>query len=655
MTDSAGKILVVDDNEDNRDLLARRLKRKGYEVETAEDGPTCLAMIEAGAFDVIVLDIMMPGMSGIEVLEILRETYSQGELPILMATAKSDSADMIEALAKGANDYVTKPIDFPVVLARLESHMKVRTAFASVSASRTVLALDGTAEPGTVLDGRYEIVERIGEGGFAVVYHAKQLSTGQKVAIKLLRAHRVAALSIAKVELARFEREMKLIGKLRHPHIVRLIDSGNLEVQIGASRPSLGSALRPKATPGGSLIPLTRVSQGDASEEPEASGGQAAAGETTTVPYIVMEYVEGRPLSDLFDDEAPIGVERSLELLLPLISALGAAHQAGVIHRDLKPANILVNEGRGGRLFPKVLDFGIAKLTDDDSMQQLTMDSGFIGTPEYMAPEQARGARDVDGRADQYALGVLLYECITGKRPYESESFIELLHMISKGDLLRPRARIPSIDADFEAVLLRSLDPDPERRFSHAEAFGRALLPFASEDIRAQWSSAFDVSTDPPPPPRAERPGGAAVRREMGEAQTMNRMPTLEGTLSESPSAASVGLDSSPMLFSTRGGAGHLFVGAVMGAVLMGATIFWIGPHEASGGVYTVTVEVRPPTARLVLDGELAGSGHLERVLSRDGEAHHLRVEAEGFLPETFSFRDTSPPARVELRPLSSP
>src|SRR5258708_5055842 len=127
MNNSAqGKLLVVDDNEMNRDMLSRRLTREGYTVLVAEDGQQALDMIKDQKFDLIVLDIMMPGLSGFEMLPIIRETHSLADLPIIMATAKDESVDIVEGLKLGANDYVTKPIDFPVLLARLQIHLKLK-------------------------------------------------------------------------------------------------------------------------------------------------------------------------------------------------------------------------------------------------------------------------------------------------------------------------------------------------------------------------------------------------------------------------------------------------------------------------------------------------------------------------------------------------
>src|SRR5215475_12652393 len=122
-----GNLLVVDDNEMNRDMLSRRLKREGYDVAVAEDGHQALDMIKTQKFDLILLDIMMPGLSGFEMLPMIREHHSLAELPIIMATAKDQSNDIVEGLKLGANDYVTKPIDFPVLLARLQIHLKLKT------------------------------------------------------------------------------------------------------------------------------------------------------------------------------------------------------------------------------------------------------------------------------------------------------------------------------------------------------------------------------------------------------------------------------------------------------------------------------------------------------------------------------------------------
>ena len=133
MNPGDGKILVVDDNEVNRDMLSRRLKRSGFDVETAANGKEALKLVDAGNYDLILLDIMLPILDGLEVLRILRQTYPANELPIIMAAAKDRSEDVVEALELGANDYVTKPIDFPVALARVQSTARLRPSSRSFS------------------------------------------------------------------------------------------------------------------------------------------------------------------------------------------------------------------------------------------------------------------------------------------------------------------------------------------------------------------------------------------------------------------------------------------------------------------------------------------------------------------------------------------
>ena len=142
MSDEPGKLLVVDDNEMNRDMLSRRLSRKGYDVDTASDGYIALEMIDRQSFDLILLDIMMPGINGMEVLRTVRQTRSASDLPIIMATAKTESEDVVEALKLGANDYVTKPLDFPVVLARVSTHFQLKRATDQLNAAHARMKQD---------------------------------------------------------------------------------------------------------------------------------------------------------------------------------------------------------------------------------------------------------------------------------------------------------------------------------------------------------------------------------------------------------------------------------------------------------------------------------------------------------------------------------
>ncbi len=480
-----GKLLVVDDNEANRDMLARRLTKQGYDVDVAVDGPEALRKVEEQVPDLIVLDVMMPGMSGLEVLRYLRNLYDRVELPVLMATAKTDSEDVVAALAVGANDYVTKPVDFPVLLARVASLLQTRAVYATGPSSSTHLSADGEASPGTVLDGRFRVERTVGEGGFAIVFQATQLSTGQPVAVKVLRSQR--ATGDTRDDHRRFENEMRLIGRLRHPHVVRLVDYGMLDASLPTA--DTWNEVSEPGIPMEELLSLP-------GELDEPTGRR----QRKRLPYIVMEYLEGASLDSYLKEKGALPVPVAVELLLPVASAVAEAHRLGIVHRDLKPPNVIVGQGPRDSLHPWVLDFGIARPddeNDDDSFHR--REDALIGTPEYMAPEQARGLK-TDEKSDQYALGVLLYESLTGRRPFRERSIGELVQKVARGHFPRPRELRPDIPEALEAIVMRAMDPLPDRRFSTVESFAKELLAFAPDAIRGRWTGAFaSVKTDPPP------------------------------------------------------------------------------------------------------------------------------------------------------------
>lgn len=460
-------------------MLARRLRKRGFLVDTAADGGEALRLVDASPYDLVLLDVMMPGMSGLEVLEVLRQTYPRAELPIVMATAKTTSDDMVEALARGANDYVTKPIDFPVVLARIESHLQTRQQAPSLPAPSALFPADGKAEAGTILDGRFEVVRTIGEGSFAVVFEARQISTGQRVAVKVLRHHRASEGDM--VDRQRFEREMKTIGRLHHPNIVRLIDSGTLKASV--TQVSTG---------------WIETSEGAGFDVDETSGGTRVI--VRSLPYIVMELLEGQTLQELSKERGALPPEVAVDLALGVTGAVAEGHRVGVVHRDLKPPNILVTRSVGDQLHPVVLDFGISKPHDEDTLMRA--EESFLGTPEYMAPEVLRGTQSADERADQYAIGAMLYELLVGDRPFRAGSYVELLQAVSEGDYRAVLDAEPSVPVGLASVVERAMDREPARRFTSLLTFGNALLPFASVARREHWASTFAVPADAPPPPR---------------------------------------------------------------------------------------------------------------------------------------------------------
>lgn len=232
-------------------------------------------------------------------------------------------------------------------------------------------------ELGTIIDGRYELDAFLGEGGYGIVYRAKQLSTGQHVALKILRIDKLKADESHKNEIARFEREMQLIGKLNHPNIVKLIDFGNID----------GKQL-----------------------------------------YTVIEYIDGINLSALLEQEGALRPCEAKYLMTQVLEALSAAHALGIVYRDLKPQNIMITS-HGVRRGIKLLDFGISGLLEDardQDYKNLTQDGKINGTPSYMAPEQLRSLPPTQ-QTDIYAWGLVFLEMLLGYQVVSDASYVEVL------------------------------------------------------------------------------------------------------------------------------------------------------------------------------------------------------------------------------------
>jgi serine/threonine-protein kinase len=313
---------------------------------------------------------------------------------------------------------------------------------------------DAALTPGTSF-GAYTISRRIGKGGMGSVYESTHGTLGKRVAIKVLHP---AVANRAQVR-TRFLREAQAVSRLRHPHVVDASDFG--------------------------------VHEG--------------------VPFLVMELLDGETLAQRLAREGALSPELAAATLLPVCSAIAAAHAEGIIHRDLKPGNIFLARTRLGAEVPKVLDFGISKFIDDAQAPKgdLTNSSALLGTVWYMSPEQALDARAVTPASDQYALGVILYECVTGQRAFHGESFFVAMRAITDGVFVPPRSLRPTISAELEAVILRAMRRDPSERFASIDAFARALLAFATPAARASWEPVF--TAEPAPPTElTERPAVSA-------------------------------------------------------------------------------------------------------------------------------------------------
>jgi serine/threonine protein kinase len=467
---------------------------------------------------------------------------------------------------------------------------------------------------------RYEIVRTIGEGGMGTVYEAFHPVLKKRFAIKTLLA------SIAQVPdaRARFLREAEIAARINHPNIVRVTDVG--------------------------------------------TDGE--------IPYLVMEYLEGQTLGGLLAARGRLEIIEAMDIMLPVISALAAGHAQGIVHRDLKPENIFLTQGPWGEVSPKVLDFGVSKLMGDAGAAVLTGTMTVLGTAAYMSPEQARGAREVDHRSDQYALGLILYELLTGARGHPGENPFEVLHHIATCAIVPPVEYRPDCPPGLEAIVMRMLAPVPEDRFPSLFAVGAALLAFASEKCRHTMADAF-----PQHAPTVVLPaGGPSVR-----AQTPSRPPStpsgsepratkLLPTGEERPVSRRHPGDASTTVPVARRGRASLLGVAAAGIALL-AVVLWTLLHKPTSPVpakdnvassvrldekaelppppsKTIDVEAIPAEASLSLDGSAPVNRRLQATVPADGKSHVLRVWAPGYQAKTFVLGPSdTPAAQVRLDP----
>ena len=483
------RILVVDDVADNREVLRRRLEREGHAVETAEHGRRALELVARHPYDLVLLDVLMPELDGYAVLDALKGDPATRDIPVIMISALDELPGIVRCIERGAEDYLHKPFDPVLLRARINASLekkrlrdleveylrevnRVIEAATAVEAGsyrqgslapvaqradelgrlarvfdsmvtqvkareerlrdrvrdlrqeiewarrdskEFVAALDGgNLRSGERFAQRYEIVTALGRGGMGTVYRARDLELEEDVAIKTLRPEFVSDAGL----LARFKDEIRLARRLSDPNIVRTHDFG------------------------------------------EWSG----------VCFLTMEFVEGMTVRELIDTRGRLGVSSTLAIATQLAHSLAVAHEHGVIHRDIKPQNLLLDaEG-----VLKVMDFGVARLAERST--SITEAGLVVGTPAYMPPEQLM-AEQVDARSDLYAAGVVLYECLTGKPPFEASSVVSLVAKLLTEEPKPPALVNPEVPPAFSALVLRLLAKKPEDRVQAARELMEQLGP----------------------------------------------------------------------------------------------------------------------------------------------------------------------------------
>ena len=297
---------------------------------------------------------------------------------------------------------------------------------------------DRPVRPGDVLAGKYRVEHILGEGGMGIVVAATHLQLEQMVAIKLVLPSMLKSATVVE----RFLREARAAVRLKSAHVAKVLDVGMLE-----------------------------------------SGA----------PYMSMEYLEGHDLGQVLEQEGSISVERAADYVVQACEAVAEAHSLGIVHRDLKPQNLFLARGIGGAPILKVLDFGISKVASE-AASGLTQSQVTIGSPLFMAPEQMRSAKSVDGRADIWAMGVVLYKLLSGEVPFEAETMPELVFKVVN-DPPRPLHDLrPDLPPALLATVERCLEKDPARRFEDIAELATALEPFAPTSAHATIERARSVT-----------------------------------------------------------------------------------------------------------------------------------------------------------------
>jgi serine/threonine protein kinase len=285
---------------------------------------------------------------------------------------------------------------------------------------------------GTVLEGKFRITREIGRGGMAAVYEAENIDIGKRVAVKILAAELITS----RVVRERFIREARASASIRSPYICDVYDSGMYEDR----------------------------------------------------PFLVMELLEGESLYDMMTRVRQIDAQTTLRIATHSARGLAKAHESNVVHRDLKPENIFLTKDEEGNLLAKVLDFGLAKFyeptTPDAASVRLTREGALFGTPAYMSPEQAKGQGEVDHRADLWALGCIVYECLTGQTVWNVEQGVAMiLAQIASAPLPNPLTLRPDLPRSFERWFERALNRDPDKRYQTSKEFAESLAEaFAGKD-----------------------------------------------------------------------------------------------------------------------------------------------------------------------------
>ncbi len=443
------RILVVEDDHDLADTLADWLTFEGHKVEVAYDGTDAAKAVEEDTFDLILLDWVLPGRSGIEICRAYR--MAGGKSPVIMLTGKVSLDNKEIGFDAGADDYLIKPFNlkelswrmrawlrrsfgsFPVALSAAVERQEVQTrrcptCDTTFDTTLSVCPDDRATLTSEVLEflvgeplsKNYVILGVLGSGPMSTVFKVWYKAKNQCLAMKLLESSHLKDQSYVR----RFQHEGATLKKLQHSNIIGIHDFG------------------------------------------VSSCGQ---------PYIVMDYVEGKSLARLLNRGHAITLKRCIDICKQICDGVGYAHAHGIIHRDLKPANVLI-EKRGTSEHVRIVDFGVSRtLEDQDSDKlRLTRSGEILGTALYMSPEQCSG-RQLDARSDVYSMGCLMYEILTGRPPLSGRNVLETLHLHINETPTPIRQLRTEVPEALEKAVQKAMAKDPLKRFGSMGELASAL------------------------------------------------------------------------------------------------------------------------------------------------------------------------------------
>lgn len=451
---------------------------------------------------------------------------------------------------------------------------------------------------GRVLGEKYEIDRLVGQGGMGAVYEAHHLTIGSKVAIKVLFPERRRQ----RESIARFVREAQAAGTIGHTNIVKVYDLDKTE-----------DGLR----------------------------------------YLVMEYVEGRSLAEVIAAEGVVASERVVEISEQVLEALEAAHAQGIVHRDIKPENVMICEDAECRDIVRVLDFGISKIKPvDTDGQGLTMTGTVLGTPMYMAPEQARGEPDIDLRIDLYAVGVMMYVMLTGKPPFQASNYNALLAQILTETPKPLSSAKPDLDYRLAKVVEKAMVSDREKRFATAREFLDALRnPRLTTTARR---SALGTGGGEPATNRGWLWGGLAAAALAIVVITLAVSGAFSSESDDPVSGGRSGDDDGHTTLVPEPDS-HSKVVAAASTVDTGqgdgATV-----DDGAGSVnemISVRITAEPSSATIKLGGLLVKGNPVDKQYLRSDESLAIYIEAKGYEPHReVHKRNTDVDISVELEPI---